>query len=137
MKSLKIMFVLLIFALTLGACSGSAAQPSLNATSWTLTKLQGKPILPNSAPTLAFADGQASGNGSCNSFGSSYKVRNDTLTFGPMMSTLMACMDTGVMEQESAYLAALASVAKYSLENDRLILYDSGGQAVAEFVKAQ
>jgi heat shock protein HslJ len=42
-----------------------------------------------------------------------------------------------VMEQEGAYLAALARAAAYRLEGDRLALLDADGARVATFAAAE
>ncbi|MCX6065792.1 MAG: META domain-containing protein [Chloroflexi bacterium] len=135
MKKLTLIWILL-FGLLLAACGGSS-QPALEGTAWSLARLHGQAALSGSAPTLVFKDGQASGSGSCNSFGGSYEIRGERLTFGPLAMTAMACADSGLMEQESAYMTALAAASKFRLENDQLILYDASGQALAEFVKGK
>jgi hypothetical protein len=51
-----------------------------------------------------------------------------------MGSTLMACMDEDVTQQESDFLAALAQVTSYTLSGDRLTLHTEEGSL--EFVAA-
>ena len=77
---------------------------------------------------MAFsADGTAGGDTGCNSYGGDYTVEGDTLSFGEMVSTLMACEDQAVMAQEQAYLAALQSAARFEVAADHLtIWYDEG-----------
>jgi heat shock protein HslJ len=79
-------------------------------------------------------DGQASGNGSCNSLGGEYTLRGDKLTFKALMSTMMACFPEEIMQQEQAYLASLAATASYQVQEDRLTLFDADGNVLAEFV---
>jgi heat shock protein HslJ len=133
-------FALLLAAviLTLSACSGGTGNRSadLNGTSWTLTRLNGQPVVEGTAPSLSFAGGQASGNGSCNGFGGEYTQSGDKLTFGPLMSTLMACKPATVMDQESAYFAALAATASFRVDGGTLSLLDADGNVLAEFVAA-
>lgn len=78
--------------------------------------------------TLNFShDGQVTGSGGCNSFGGTYQVEDGTLVLGEIVSTLMACVDSELMEQERQYLDALQTVSTIELENDRLVLtYDQG-----------
>ena len=84
--------------------------------------------------TLAFGtDGEVSGSGGCNSLMGSYTTTEpDGLTFGPLASTRMACPDD-VMQIEQEYLAALANVATYQLEADRLTLRDASGATQVTF----
>jgi heat shock protein HslJ len=118
------------------ACSSFSGQPDLNGTSWMLTQLQGKSIVSPPIPTLIFKDGQVSGNASCNSFGGSYqRGMGETLKFGPLMSTMMACVDPSAMAQESDFLTMLASVVSYRVEGKKLMLYNVDSVSVAEFVQ--
>ena len=130
------LFAILILA-AVSACSAFSSQPNLEGTAWELTQLQGQPVTAGKIPTLAFRDGQVSGNASCNSFSGPYQRGfGETLKFGSMMSTLMACLDSGQMEREGLYLGALAQTAKYRVENGHLYLYDQGGSLLVEFKPA-
>lgn len=133
MKTQLMIFCILLAGL-LTACGGSASQGSLEGTAWVLEQIDGQPLVENTLPTLSFgADGQASGHGSCNGFGGSYETENKKLTFGPLMSTLMACLETGVMEQESAYLQALQAAAAYEVKDGHLLILDAAGQVRLTF----
>ncbi len=103
---------------------------ALAGTSWVLTGLgidAGIPVVAGSTLTLDFsADGQAGGNAGCNSYGGDYTVAGETINFGQLVSTLMACTDTGVMDQEQAYLAALDSADRFAIVGDQLTIgYDN------------
>jgi hypothetical protein len=53
------------------------------------------------------------------------------------VSTLIACLDPeGVMDQESAYLASLASVEKFRIDGGSLSLLRADGTIVASYVPA-
>ena len=125
------------FRLRRATFRGKGLQPGLEGTSWELIQLQGQQVTTGRIPTLVFKDGKVSGNASCNSFGGSYeRGLGDTLKFGSMMSTLMACLDPAQMEREGVYLGVLAQVAKYRVEGGHLYLYDQGGNLLAEFKPA-
>ena len=125
--------LLFLTALLLSACTATSSSPNLKNTSWNLTQINGQPIVPNSTPTLAFDSERASGSGSCNSFGGDYTLKGNKLTFGPLMSTMMACLDNGIMDQEFAYLAALQTTASYEVKDGNLLLLDAQGKVMAEF----
>jgi heat shock protein HslJ len=55
------------------------------------------------------------------------------MSIGPAVATRMACADEGVMDQETAYLTALESVASYEIRGDGLRLLDSEGNLLLEF----
>ncbi|NJN82082.1 MAG: META domain-containing protein [Caldilineaceae bacterium] len=68
-------------------------------------------------------DGTLSGSAGCNNYVTGYTTDNGQITIGQAASTMMFCdQPEGVMEQESAYLAALASAATYSVEGQMLWL---------------
>ncbi len=125
----------LVLVLGLAACSAAAPSTDLNGTSWALVEISGQPVVAGSSPTLSFEEEQAGGNSSCNSFSASYEASQDgKLTFGPPMSTLMACLDSGgVMDQETAYLAALQSAAAYQMKDGRLLILNADGDVVLAF----
>ncbi|MFN2165093.1 MAG: META domain-containing protein, partial [Anaerolineae bacterium] len=75
------------------------------------------------------ADGQVSGNAGCNQYSASYSVDGNAIEIGPAATTFMFCAEpTGVMEQESEYLAALASAATYRIEGDLLEMRTAADQ---------
>ena len=75
-------------------------------------------------PTIEFtADGSVSGFAGCNSYSGSYTTDGSTLTFGPLMTTKMACQAPGATV-EGAYLAALSGVTGWAVEADGRLLLD-------------
>ncbi|GEM_PF-1996827 len=77
--------------------------------------------------TLTFEADQVNGFSGCNNFGGSYQATADTLTFGPLRTTLAACTDEVLTRQEQAIFTALTGAAPYRIEGDRLrISYDGG-----------
>lgn len=109
--------------------AGEQAISPLAGTAWRLESYGlGTPVLAGSAPSLAFeSDGQVSGHGGCNGFGGRYQTANGSLAFSGLVSTLIACADPALNEQEQAYLAALNAASAYSLADGQLtIAYDGG-----------
>lgn len=87
-------------------------------------------VLADSEITLTFdaINNSIGGSGGCNSYGGSYAVEGDSITFSQLVSTMIACMDDGVMTQESTYLAALESVERYEVTGRQLTLFYGDGQ---------
>ena len=87
-------------------------------------------IVPNKkdAFSLSFTkDGQVSGTTDCNGFGGSYEVGADnSISFGPFMSTLMFCENS----QEAVFSKNVSDSNKvfFTEEGDLVLLlpYDSG-----------
>jgi len=91
-------------------------------------------LISGTSITLQFGgDGRASGSSGCNSYGGTYTVTGDTLTFGQMISTMRACVDPKANEQEQNYLGALRSTNKFSLSDDRLSITYDGDRSTLNF----
>jgi heat shock protein HslJ len=92
------------------------------------------PVLEGTTVILIFeSGGQAGGSGGCNSYGTDYQVQDNTLIFGEIVSTLMACTEEGVTEQEQRYLTALRSAGEFEQAADQLIIHYDNGQGVLNF----
>lgn len=125
----------LMLALALAACSPSAAV-DVEGTEWGLVEMYGSPPLASTNLTMRFEKNNISGSAGCNNYGSSYVLQRDgSLIAGPMESTLMACLDDGVMDQEQAFLELLGSGVKLEVQADHLLLMDANGAVQAVFVR--
>ncbi len=80
----------------------------------------------NRPPTLRLesATTRASGFAGCNRFSGPYTLSGDSLSFGPLISTKMACAQGN--DVEVAYLAALAEVRSFTATDSVLTLRGSG-----------
>ena len=65
-------------------------------------------------------EGRVSGNFGCNTFGGSYVLQDDQLSFEKVFSTKMACND---IEVENKYSVALQGVNSYKIIDNQLQLY--------------
>lgn len=101
----------------------------LDGTSWAVTEIAGTP---GSGGTLVFTDGGAGGFGGCNNFRTEYTADATTLVFGPIATTMMAC-DQPIMDFETSYLGALATVATYVTDGATLTMSDASGAEVLAF----
>lgn len=82
--------------------------PEVSGNEYRVTAIGGKPVAGSRPVTITFGeDGRVSGFGGCNSFGGSFKELNGKLTFGDLVSTMMACLDLEAGAQESALHATL------------------------------
>jgi hypothetical protein len=97
----------------------------LEGTTWLLDR-----TIPGSEITAVFADGEVSGSAGCNTYRGSYRstraAGGNTVEFGPLATTRMAC-DEALMEQEGLYLAALESATAYTIEGFALQITYPGG----------
>lgn len=86
--------------------------------------------------TLLLSGGEANGLAGCNSYFGSYEIDETSLSFGPLATTMMLC-EAPAHEVEEAYLALLAGVAGWSLDETTLQLTDESGQVVLEYGEAE
>ncbi len=113
---------------------------SLGGTSWIVTGYNnGKQAVVSVAAgtelTANFgADGKLTGNAGCNDYTASYQSDGNKISIGPAATTMKACEQT-IMDQETQYLAALATAATYRLDGDKLELRTADGAMAATFQK--
>ena len=110
-----------------------AVAPALTKTRWVATSINNgtgatASVVAGSEVTAIFAeDGTVTGNGSCNTYNGTYTADGATMSFGPIMSTKMACADDATTQQEANYFAALDKVTNYAFSGDNLELRAADG----------
>jgi heat shock protein HslJ len=89
---------------------------------------------PGTDPTVTFAavkSGASSGQlqvaPGCNSGGGPWKLASNRLTIGPIVSTMMACPDPQVNQQDSAIVKALESAHTVKVAAGELTILDDKG----------
>jgi heat shock protein HslJ len=114
---------------------GTEASIELAGTSWQLISIHGETPIEDRPLTLTFeGGGTVAGMAGCNQFGGQYSVEGDRLTIAEPATTRMACGEpTGIMEQETAYIGALASAAGYRVTDGRLEILDAAGESILVF----
>ena len=92
--------------------------------------------LPASAIDMEIELGRIGGTGGCNTFGGAIEAADDgSLVITDMSWTEMACMDSGRMDFESAYLPALAGVNRWEASPDGIVF--SSDSAVLSFAPGE
>jgi heat shock protein HslJ len=127
------------FLLALASCGPRAAtvQTGLAGTAWVLEDLAGAGVVERGRATLEFDDaGRASGRGSCNRFSGPFTLSDDRISFGPLMSTKMACVEDALTAQEMKYLEALGAAERYAVEDSTLLIYRAGDGVPLRFSRA-
>jgi heat shock protein HslJ len=108
---------------------------SLFGTRWLVVEIQGETVVRREGARPAFiqllkAEGRVHGFSGCNTFNGSFTNTGDQFTFGPMMTTLMACGEDDRIELE--YLQAL-DVAERFVVRDGALLGFQGEDVVVVF----
>ena len=112
-----------------------ARQP-LEGTYWKATELAGKPLPAQDAKREAHlvfqATGRLAGSDGCNQISGSYELKGDSITFGKLASTQMACANVPA-EIERGFRNALMGATRLAIAGDRLDLFDGTGKPLAAF----
>ena len=118
--------------------NGSFASPATNLanTNWSLVSINGQAPIAGRALTLSFqSNGQLRGDSGCNGYGGHYQVNGSTIAVDRLVSTLRACAEQPLNDQEAAFQKALSAAAQFSVQGDRLTLKDAIGGQVLVFQK--
>jgi heat shock protein HslJ len=128
----KYLLTLLILSFAISACSAqNTEEPSASLIgSWKLTSFGSVgttfPAVEGSDAELTFnEDGTVAGNSGCNGFGGNYTVEGDQVTFSEIVSTLIACEEP-LMSQEEAVFQVLTGTATHTIEGSTLTLTSNG-----------
>ncbi len=109
----------------------------LLGTAWRLEDLAGARVLDDVQATLEFSsDGRASGKGSCNRYHGVVTLDGDTIKFGGIAATRMACAEAA-MKQEDAYFAALGNAERFEVNGETLRIYLTGRTEPLKFGTAE
>ena len=125
----KYLLILFVICLMMTACAPQETSASLVG-SWKLTAYgpaeSPTPVVADVEARLTYnEDGTLTGNSGCNGFGGNYTVEGDQITFSEINSTLMACDDPR-MEQEDAVHQVLTDTASFKIEGNTLTLTNDG-----------
>ncbi len=112
--------------------AGSSQDDSLLAeimgVDWDLVSLAGEAPAAGSRGTLAIDGVNLGGSTGCNSYSAGYTLDGEELAVSEIAQTEMFC--EGSMDQEMAFLKALAAVDSISLEGEQLTLHSAEGDLV-------
>jgi heat shock protein HslJ len=107
----------------------------LEGTIWQLiaqTDENGMLTMPRAEANITLQEGEANGQGGCNMFFAPYTLDGSLLSFGPAGSTMMACEEPA-MRQEQAFLANLEKIASYQIVANQLQMADADGAVLLAF----
>ena len=129
---MKFLFTLALF-LSLSACSSTPSMPDepLLDRYWRALEIEGKPVsvLNNRAePHLVLsAEKRTHGSDGCNRFTGTYDTSAQTLRFGRLASTMMACIPP-VDQMAREFTTVLGATATYRIQGKQLVLVDGEGR---------
>ena len=120
---------LVLLCLPLTACLVDRFQlgPAVEGTDWFATSIAGTGVVNGTKLTLTIKNGRVGGKAGCNTYAGPVETYDSQLKFGALISTKMACVGNGVMEQESRYLSVLQAVTRGELKSGGLLLTGDRG----------
>ena len=129
--------------LSVAACAttgGSASAPEIDGSTWRLVEAAGTPAPAPEGDRYAYVrlladSARAEGNGGCNRMSGPFTRAGDSLRFGPMISTKMACADESRNRAETEFMGALDRTRAYRVSGDTLALLGDGGAVLAKLVR--
>jgi heat shock protein HslJ len=115
--------------------STAIAEAALTGTAWQLGKLADKATLAAAQATLEFTTtDQVAGTGSCNRFTGGVTIAGNSISFGPLAATRMACGDE-INAQEAEYFKALEAAQRYVVDGNTLTIYTKAMDAPLLFIR--
>ena len=135
----KYIYLHLIYAMIfISACShtGQSGDTSFLDTTWNLSELFSEKIqyAGSQIPHLRFETERVSGNDGCNNFFGGYTLDEDSLKFGLLASTRMACPD--LEDFEVIFNKMLSMTTRYRITGNKLELYEND-KLLASFLAAE
>ena len=138
MRGRRVVREIVIAGLVLAGCSTHAPSGSttkLPGTSWRLVDLAGAAALADPKATISFQeDGRVTGSASCNRFFGSATISGESLSFGPLGATKMACPEP-IMGQEKRFLEALGNATRYAVDGKTLSIWVKGSEKPLTFTR--
>ena len=138
MKQMYLILCLCAGLLMLSGCGAFAAQQGgklyLTRMMWNLSTLTGKEFAASAGITADLtSDGKISGSSGCNQYAGVYRVNGNSILISSILSSSMMACSQAVMDQETAYLEALAQARIFTASPDQLTLKDAGGNELMLF----
>ena len=124
-----------VFFLSLTAIPVNAGAPAELVGKWDLQTIHGKEVLEDGETMLEFNDeGRMAARAGCNSIMSSYELAKDGISFGQGATTMMACPEP-LMEQEQKFIKAMETVSDYRFDGDAVNFLDASGNVMFSAVR--
>jgi heat shock protein HslJ len=124
----------IVTALLLNVSFAAAADAPIGK--WLAEDIRGGGVIDDLQTTLELeADGSVFGSGGCNRYRGHAEISGQSIKFGPLAGTMMAC-PPAVMQQEQKFHAAMKEVTSWSLTaHGQLVLSDAAGKALVRFAR--
>jgi putative lipoprotein len=115
------------------AVTTRVATMDLPGSTWELVAMNGEAVAGDAVPTVAFDEqGAVSGSTGCNTFSGEVAIDGNALSFGPLVTTRMACADPAANAREEAFLSAMEGVSGYTVDDQGRLVLQGGPELTFE-----
>ena len=128
----KAVFSTLLLA---GCTSINAGPATFEGTNWRVVAIDGEATPPTADYRMEFTGGRAGGRFGCNRFGGTYAAAGNTITFGPMIATRMACPEPAMSFENNGLKVLQQAVALNWSSANRVELSNSAGSIKLERIR--
>ena len=119
---MKLLLPLLLTITASLAMETNQSSVTLPGSAWEVTTSAGQIPLADHPITFEFdTEGNIAGDASCNRFGGTCTIEDNTIKVGPLRSTRRAC-EPEIMQQEHKFLALLGSVTTWQIDSDGVLV---------------
>lgn len=132
MKTLALFAVLVLSA---SACASGSSVADTLVGQWDVIAIADDsgdlaPPVDGTSLTANITDTDINGSSGCNNYMGAAVIEGSSVSFGPLAGTLMACLETQVMEQEQEFLVLLQSIDSWEGTSEGIDLQIDGNAAI-------
>jgi heat shock protein HslJ len=114
-------------ALVAACTSVNPTQATFEDTSWQVTAINGQPVPANDMYRVQFTAGRIGGRFGCNQFGGDYRIQDQRMIVGDVVSTLIGCPEPAATHERQG-LAVLGQPMRMDWESGtRFTLSNASG----------
>jgi heat shock protein HslJ len=104
---------------------------------WRILTIHGQPVLPQPPLTMTFENDRVFGSAGCNRFTGGVTLTGEGLRIGQAASTMMACVEPGLAEQEGRFHGALPTITRAGLDGSGRLTLLAGDTVVFTLDRAR
>ena len=82
---------------------------------------------------ISFDADKVSGFMGCNLYSGTYEIKEETISFGPLMATKKYCENE--MENENLWLKSVSEITSFSIDGKSVLLFDNKGKLILKATK--
>jgi heat shock protein HslJ len=133
--SRPVAWIAALVVMGMAVTAGASGSERMEGPTWLAETIKGGGVVDSLQSTVVFASGgRVTGTGGCNRLFATANIAGDTLMFGGVGTTRMACAPA-LMDQEQKFLGALAATRTFRFEGPYLKFYDGNGAELVRFTE--